>query len=203
MRGAARSTRTRSRGASRCVALALCALCRRRPRASAATRADRRGDASPTPSGRAIQAHRSPSSSTALKAGDARQGVRATRRLASAQQFGTAANFLAMVRTAYGALIAARYTEFLEGAVIDGNVIQPLRLVAPDNSVRVALYTMEKQPDGRLEDRRLRARAVDGAGGVAGPAASVASASAQSLATACLSRTETCAAAPSRPAARA
>ena len=65
------------------------------------------------------------------------------------QQFGDAANFLTMVRTAYGALIAARYTEFLEGALIDGSVIQPLRLVAPDNSVRVALYTMQKQPDGR------------------------------------------------------
>jgi len=64
------------------------------------------------------------------------------------QQFGTADNFLFMVRTAYGALIAARYSEFLEGAVIEGTVIQPLRLIGPDNTVRVALYTMERQPDG-------------------------------------------------------
>ena len=64
------------------------------------------------------------------------------------QQFETAQNFLTMVRAAYGALITARYTEFLEGAVIDGRVIQPLRLVGADNTVRVALYTMEKQPDG-------------------------------------------------------
>jgi len=63
-------------------------------------------------------------------------------------QFGTAENFLAMVRTAYDALIAARYTEFLEGAVIEGVVIQPLRLIAPDNTVQVALYTMEKQKNG-------------------------------------------------------
>ena len=49
----------------------------------------------------------------------------------------------------YGALLAARYTEFLEGAVIDGVVIQPMRIIAPDNSVLVALYTMEKQKDGR------------------------------------------------------
>ena len=28
-------------------------------------------------------------------------------------------------------------------------MIQPLRLVAPDNTVLVALYTMEKQKDGR------------------------------------------------------
>ena len=27
-------------------------------------------------------------------------------------------------------------------------MIQPLRLIAPDNTVQVALYTMEKQKDG-------------------------------------------------------
>jgi len=64
------------------------------------------------------------------------------------QQFGTPDNFLFMVRTAYGALIAARYSEFLEGTVIEGRVIQPLRLIGADNTVRVALYTMERQPDG-------------------------------------------------------
>ena len=84
----------------------------------------------------------------ALKAGDATKafaqaspGIRA--------QFETPEKFLAMVRTAYDALLAARYVEFLEGAVVEGNVIQPLRLIAPDNSVQVALYTMEKQKDGR------------------------------------------------------
>lgn len=84
----------------------------------------------------------------ALKAGDDTKAF-AHASPSIRQQFGTAAGFLAMVRAAYGALIAARYTEFLEGAVIEGNVIQPLRLIAPDNSVRVALYTMQKQPDGR------------------------------------------------------
>jgi hypothetical protein len=84
----------------------------------------------------------------ALKAGDgakamsyASKGIRA--------QFGAPEHFLAMVRNGYGALLAARYTEFLEGAVIDGVVIQPMRIIAPDNSVLVALYTMEKQKDGR------------------------------------------------------
>ena len=84
----------------------------------------------------------------ALKAGDARKafsyaspGIRA--------QFHTPETFIAMVRDGYGALITARYVEFLEGAVIEGAVIQPLRLVGPDNSVLVALYTMEKQKGGR------------------------------------------------------
>ena len=64
-------------------------------------------------------------------------------------QFGDAQTFMAMVRGAYSPLLVARYTEFLEGAVIDGIVIQPLRLIAPDNTVQVALYTLEKQGRGR------------------------------------------------------
>jgi hypothetical protein len=63
-------------------------------------------------------------------------------------QFGDAATFIAMVRSAYSPLLLARYTEFLEGAVIDGVVVQPLRLIAPDNSVLVALYTVERQHGG-------------------------------------------------------
>jgi DNA-binding transcriptional LysR family regulator len=62
-------------------------------------------------------------------------------------QFGDAETFMAMVRGAYSALLVARYTEFLEGAVIDGIVIQPMRLIAPDNTVQVALYTLER--DGK------------------------------------------------------
>lgn len=63
-------------------------------------------------------------------------------------QFGDAATFIAMVRSGYPALLSARYVEFLEGAAIDGMVIQPLRLIDTDNTVRVALYTMEKQQNG-------------------------------------------------------
>jgi hypothetical protein len=80
----------------------------------------------------------------ALRAGDAGRafsyaspGIQA--------QFGDARNFMAMVRSAYSPLLDARYSEFLEGAVIDGVIVQPLRLIARDNTVLVALYTMEKQ----------------------------------------------------------
>ncbi len=54
-------------------------------------------------------------------------------------QFGDGNTFMTMVHIGYSALLTARYTEFLEGAVIDGLIIQPLRLVDADNSVRVAL----------------------------------------------------------------
>lgn len=79
----------------------------------------------------------------ALRAGDgerafsyASPGIRA--------QFGDARRFMAMVRDGYSPLLDARYTEFLEGAVIERVIVQPLRLIAPDNTVLVALYTMEK-----------------------------------------------------------
>ena len=64
-------------------------------------------------------------------------------------QFGTPENFLRMVRDGYAPLLDARHTQFLEGAVIDGAAIQPLRLVLPDDTVLVALYQMQQQPDGR------------------------------------------------------
>jgi hypothetical protein len=83
----------------------------------------------------------------ALAAGDAEAahafaspGIRA--------QHPTPASFMAMVRKGYAALIEARHAELLDGAVIAGDVIQPLRLVMPDGTVLVALYTMQKQRDG-------------------------------------------------------
>jgi hypothetical protein len=84
---------------------------------------------------------------SALKAGNAAKafsyaspGIRG--------EFGDAATFIDMVRTMYSALLTARYVEFLQGAVIDGAVIQPLRLIDTDNTVRVALYVMERQGNG-------------------------------------------------------
>ena len=80
----------------------------------------------------------------ALKRGD---GERAFRYASAGirAQFGDARNFLAMVRSGYAPLLEARYTEFLEGAVVDGVIVQPLRLVGRDNTVLVALYTMDKR----------------------------------------------------------
>ena len=65
------------------------------------------------------------------------------------REFGTPENFMRMVHAGYQPLIDARYVEFLDGAVIDGVPVQPLRLVLPDNTVLVALYTMKKEDDGR------------------------------------------------------
>ena len=61
------------------------------------------------------------------------------------EQFVDADTFMAMVRESYLPLIEARDAVLLDGAVIDGQVIQPLRLVLPDDTVMVALYPMVKE----------------------------------------------------------
>ncbi|HVE48715.1 MAG TPA: DUF4864 domain-containing protein [Casimicrobiaceae bacterium] len=62
--------------------------------------------------------------------------------------FGDVATFMRMVREGYLPLLEARYAEFLEGAVIAGDVVQPLRLVMPDGTVLVAIYGVQRQVDG-------------------------------------------------------
>jgi uncharacterized protein DUF4864 len=62
--------------------------------------------------------------------------------------FGDVTTFMRMVRESYRALIEARYVEFLEGAVIAGDVVQPLRLVLPDGTVMVAIYGVQREADG-------------------------------------------------------
>jgi hypothetical protein len=84
----------------------------------------------------------------ALKAGD---GVKAMTYAAPGirEQFGTPDNFMRMVHEGYSALLSARRTQFLEGAVVEQVIVQPLRLVLPDDTVLVALYQMQRQPDGQ------------------------------------------------------
>jgi hypothetical protein len=64
------------------------------------------------------------------------------------EQFGDAPAFLAMVLESYAALVEARDATLLDGAVIGGRVIQPMRLVLPDNTVMIALYTMVRGRGG-------------------------------------------------------
>ena len=62
--------------------------------------------------------------------------------------FGDVATFMRMVQQGYRPLLDARYVEFLDGAVIAGDVVQPLRLVLPDGTVMVAIYGVQRQTDG-------------------------------------------------------
>jgi hypothetical protein len=83
----------------------------------------------------------------ALVAGDAEKAFSFASPAIRAQM-SDALRFIEMVRNGYEALLTARSVQFLDGAVIDDVVVQPLRLVGRDDVVRVALYTMERQPDG-------------------------------------------------------
>lgn len=61
--------------------------------------------------------------------------------------FGSSRTFMEMVRDGYSVLYMHASHEFLEAAVVDGQVIQPLRIVTRDGEMLVALYTLERQPD--------------------------------------------------------
>jgi hypothetical protein len=61
--------------------------------------------------------------------------------------FGSAENFMKVVKGNYLAVYRPRAIKFLELAVIKGAPIQVVQLLAPDGSVQVAFYTMQRQAD--------------------------------------------------------
>jgi lauroyl/myristoyl acyltransferase len=64
------------------------------------------------------------------------------------QMFQTAEIFMAMVRGGYAAVYRPRAVEFLETLVKDGRTVQMMRFIGPDGVAVIAMYTMERQPDG-------------------------------------------------------
>ena len=63
-------------------------------------------------------------------------------------KFGSPENFLLMVQTAYPAVYRPQHVAFKDLRVADGMPIQQVFLIAPDGVPVMALYMMEKQPDG-------------------------------------------------------
>ena len=62
--------------------------------------------------------------------------------------FGDAAHFMAMVKTGYPMDYRPRAIAFGDLVEIDGRTVQKVRLVGPDGRPTLALYYMERQPDG-------------------------------------------------------
>ena len=60
------------------------------------------------------------------------------------KKIGNADAFLSMVKSSYYPLYRPRSTEFLKPAVIEGQIFQPLQVVAEDGTVLVAIYSMVK-----------------------------------------------------------
>lgn len=62
--------------------------------------------------------------------------------------FGSAENFIAMVQSGYPMVWRPRSVDF--GAIVDldGHIVQKVEIIGPDGAPSLALYTMEKGPDG-------------------------------------------------------
>jgi hypothetical protein len=64
------------------------------------------------------------------------------------EQFGTAENFMLMVRSGYQPVYRPREVAFGALTSVEGRLVQRVFLVGPDGVAVVALYTMERQADG-------------------------------------------------------
>ena len=64
------------------------------------------------------------------------------------ETFGSAENFLDMVRDSYAAVYRPKSVLFQAPVVIEGRLIQPVRLTDAEGHGWIALYPMQRQPDG-------------------------------------------------------
>ena len=64
------------------------------------------------------------------------------------ETFGSAENFLAMVRASYAVVYRPKSVAFEAPLAIDGDVVQPVRLTDAEGRAWLALYPMQRQPDG-------------------------------------------------------
>lgn len=62
--------------------------------------------------------------------------------------FGNAATFMAMVRGGYPSVYRARRVTFRDIIEENGRTAQPVMVVGPDGVPVLAMYSMERQPDG-------------------------------------------------------
>ena len=64
------------------------------------------------------------------------------------RMFETADNFMDMVRRSYQPVYRPRWLEFHDLVEAEGKTIQPVLVMGPDHVAVLALYVMERQPDG-------------------------------------------------------
>jgi hypothetical protein len=64
------------------------------------------------------------------------------------QIFGTPEHFIDMVRIGYLPVYRPRQVDFGEITAAEGEIVQRVELVGPDGAPALALYFMQRQPDG-------------------------------------------------------
>ena len=64
------------------------------------------------------------------------------------QTFGDADTFLEMVKRSYAVVYRPRSVQFEEPMLMDGQLVQPVRMTDAEGRAWIALYPMQKQPDG-------------------------------------------------------
>ena len=64
------------------------------------------------------------------------------------ETFGSAENFIAMVRSSYAVVYRPASVAFEAPVAIDGLVVQPVRMTDTQGRAWIALYPMQRQPDG-------------------------------------------------------
>jgi len=64
------------------------------------------------------------------------------------EHFGTAENFMRMVRSGYQPVYRPREVQFGTIATVNGDIVQRVELIGPDGKPALALYVMQRQPDG-------------------------------------------------------
>lgn len=64
------------------------------------------------------------------------------------ETFGTPENFMSMVRGSYAVVYRPANVAFEPPVLLDGQVVQPVRLSDEQGRAWIALYPMQRQPDG-------------------------------------------------------
>jgi len=63
-------------------------------------------------------------------------------------QFGTPQVFIDMVRSAYPVVYRSKTVQFEKPALVDGEVIQPVRMTDAEGRAFIAHYSMQRQANG-------------------------------------------------------
>ena len=64
------------------------------------------------------------------------------------ENFGSPERFMAMVRSAYPVVYRPRSVDFQPALILQGIVVQPVRMTDAEGRGWLAVYPMQKQPDG-------------------------------------------------------